>query len=285
MASSDDRLLSLRLHAEPATLLAELMRSVGASQVELIELSEDVELVARFQADRPDWLEDRLACWLDLLDPEAAATLRTSRGEGPWMPGWQAIYRGIEVGPFAVLAPWMPPPVGVARVPVIVDPGAGFGSGRHPSTRLCLEALAEVLALGGKGRSVLDVGAGNGILSIAAARLGARVVALEIEPRGRVACVEAARLNGVELRVIDLLLNDLHQDFEIVVANLTNSLVLTLAPELQARLRERGVLILGGLHPQDIPRVEERFRGPLQWRLSACGEWVVACTPFEVPHA
>src|SRR5438067_4851283 len=122
------------------------------------------ELVARFAGDEPRYLEDRVEAWLHLVDRKGQATLETASGEGPWLPGWQAIYFGADVAGFRIRPPWARPGE------IVIDPRGGFGTGLHPTTEVALLLLRNE-----RGGTALDVGSGSGVLSIAAARRGARV--------------------------------------------------------------------------------------------------------------
>src|SRR2546427_12273075 len=79
-----------------------LLEAAGALEV----VRGEGELVARFAQDQPRYLEDRVEAWLHLVDRQGAATLETASGDGPWMPGWQAIYFGADVGGFRLRPPW-----------------------------------------------------------------------------------------------------------------------------------------------------------------------------------
>ncbi|HLY94613.1 MAG TPA: 50S ribosomal protein L11 methyltransferase, partial [Gaiellaceae bacterium] len=131
-----------------------------------------------------------------------------------WEDEWRAFHHGVAVGRLWVGPPWEQPPAGL--VPVVVDPGRAFGTGAHPTTRLCLELLQEVAP-----GSLLDVGCGSGVLSIAAARLGfAPVTAIDVDDAAVEATLANAQVNGVELvaRRADALADELPQA-EVVVAN------------------------------------------------------------------
>jgi ribosomal protein L11 methyltransferase len=118
--------------------------------------------------------------------------------EDDWANAWKASYRPLRIGRrFLVIPAWQqaearPAP---ADLPIILDPGMAFGTGLHPSTRLCLIALEDLAPAAGR---VLDAGCGSGILSIAAARLGARRVdAFDIDPIAVAAAQENIRLNDL----------------------------------------------------------------------------------------
>jgi ribosomal protein L11 methyltransferase len=115
--------------------------------------------------------------------------------EDGWEERWRSFHRPVRVGQLWIGPPWEEPDADA--ITVVIDPGRAFGTGSHPTTRLCLEHLAE-LPRG----SVLDVGCGSGVLSIAAAKLGhARVLGLDVEAAAIEATRENAKANGVEVEV------------------------------------------------------------------------------------
>jgi len=113
-----------------------------------------------------------------------------------WEDEWRAFHHGITVGWLWVGPPWEEPPAGT--LPVVVDPGRAFGTGAHPTTRLCLELLQEV-----EPSSLVDVGCGSGVLSIAAAKLGfSPVSALDLDEVALEVTAENAAANGVEIELV-----------------------------------------------------------------------------------
>ncbi len=113
-----------------------------------------------------------------------------------WEDEWRAFHRGVIVGRLWVGPPWEEAPAGT--IPVVVDPGRAFGTGAHPTTRLCLELLQEV-----EPSSLVDLGCGSGVLSIAAAKLGfAPVSALDLDEVALEVTAENAVANGVEIEIV-----------------------------------------------------------------------------------
>jgi ribosomal protein L11 methyltransferase len=113
-----------------------------------------------------------------------------------WEDEWRAFHHGITVGRLWVGPPWEEAPDGT--IPVVVDPGRAFGTGAHPTTRLCLELLQEV-----EPSSLVDVGCGSGVLSIGAAKLGfAPVAALDVDDVAVEVTAENAVANGVEIELV-----------------------------------------------------------------------------------
>jgi len=120
--------------------------------------------------------------------------------EKVWAHAWKAHYHPLPIGrSFLLLPSWYKVPHG-DRLPLILDPGIAFGTGLHPTTRLCLIAIEDYLQ---KGQNVIDLGCGSGILSIAAARLGAsQVLALDIDSQAVQVAIDNVRRNGMAKRVL-----------------------------------------------------------------------------------
>lgn len=113
--------------------------------------------------------------------------------EPGWEDAWRAFHRPVEVGGVWIGPPWEVPPAGLPTV--VIDPGRAFGTGAHPTTRLCVDLLA-----GLPRGSLLDVGCGSGVLSLAAARLGfGPIVAVDVDPVAVEVTRANAEANGIEL--------------------------------------------------------------------------------------
>ena len=140
------------------------------------------------------------------------------------------------------------------RLPLRLARGRAFGSGLHETTISCIKALEELGPL--ENRTVLDVGTGTGILSLAALSLGARrAAALDIDPDAALACKVNAALNGVRdrLKILNGTLDALNPSlvFDIVMANIHGDILLSEASRLAEHTREGGHLILSGLDYAD----------------------------------
>jgi ribosomal protein L11 methyltransferase len=244
--------------------LAELFEDLGGAVDR-----EEGAVVGAFDDERPEGLEDRVEHFLHLIDRDDLARLSTARDDGPWLPGWQAVFEGIDVGRFRIRPPWAPPPAdGVA---VLIDPRGAFGSGLHPSTRLSLRLLDE--ALDGSRRTMLDVGAGSGVLAVAAARAGLSACAVEIEPRARAACAQTARANGVPIEVLDEVPA---RTFDLVVGNLPAPALLALSERLRGAVAPGGALIVSGMLSEQAPQILRELGAPLRQLRSPCGEWAAS---------
>jgi ribosomal protein L11 methyltransferase len=230
-------------------------------------------VVLAYFADQPG-LESRLRDSLSSLDVEVAPAEIVAVD---WVARVREGFRPFAAGSFHIVPAWEPLPArGPADGPtLVVEPGLAFGTGSHESTRLCLAALAERAADGPLG-DVLDVGAGSGILSVAAALLGAsRVVAVELDRDALPVARRHAELNRVTVSLVraDGARALRPASFDLVVANVTAPLLIERAEELVRAARGRGSLVLAGLLTEDVPavRVPYATRGDVDVRVD--GEW------------
>jgi len=201
---------------------------------------------------------------------EAFVEVETEEIPDDWYDGWKEFHQPIVVGERVRVRPPWEPAVDDGLVDVVIDPGMAFGTGAHPTTRMCLELMLE-LAPGG---SLADLGCGSGVLGIAAAKLGwAPVVALDHEA----AAVGAASSNAAANRVaIEARRSDLRRDAVPVaptlVANLLRPLLLELARRLDAPPAH---LVVGGLLAEQADEVAAAFaeRGLVESDRRGDGEW------------
>lgn len=192
-----------------------------------------------------------------------------------WLARWRATVEPVKVGPLVILPPWWESPAAEGATPLLIEPAQAFGTGHHETTTGCLAALLETEL---RGRRVLDVGTGTGVLAIAAAKLGAReVVACDVDPLAIEAAADNARLNEVTLELHEGSLDAVPEGtFDVVVANLDTSTISELAKEITARLAPRGLLIASGVSVPRRHEAEKAFAAaglPVAARTGS--EWVV----------
>jgi ribosomal protein L11 methyltransferase len=144
-------------------------------------------------------------------------------------------------------------------IPIHLVPGPGFGDGTHPTTQVCLQAIAALAPRESDWR-LLDFGSGSGILSVAGALLRATVDAVELDPRAVEHAGQNLRRNGVSERVRQVAaLSEATGPFDLVVANILRSVLLAYGPALVSLRSSSGALVLSGLVSTDVPEVSARY--------------------------
>jgi ribosomal protein L11 methyltransferase len=188
--------------------------------------------------------------------------------EEDWAEAWKAHFKPLKVTDRVVIQPpWEEYAAQAGETVITIYPGMAFGTGRHPSTRLCLRALEEIweqqMPRSDSPWQVLDVGTGTGILALAAARYGAKVLAIDLDPEAVAAALENVRLNNLLDRVWveETPLTSLRQQFALILANITAPDLLQLAEALTARMLNDGFLIISGFLAEDVPNLEARYQG------------------------
>lgn len=207
----------------------------------------------------PGWDRSRIAA---LFDPDAdiPAALGEAAGacglgtvppyiteeiaEQNWVQLTQSQFEPIRISERLWIVPsWHDAP-DPGAVNLVLDPGMAFGTGSHPTTRLCLEWLEASIS---GGESLLDYGCGSGILAIAAGRLGAgEVSGVDIDPQAVIAAEANAERNEVSARFFDST-QPIKGDFDLVVANILANPLKALAPAICAHVRPGGQLALSGI--------------------------------------
>ena len=188
--------------------------------------------------------------------------------EEDWAEAWKAHFKPLKVTASLVIRPpWEEYAAQPGETVITIYPGMAFGTGRHASTLLCLRALEQVWEerrpRAGSPWQVLDVGTGTGILALTAARYGAEVLAIDLDPEAVAAALENVRLNNLMDRVWveETPLTSLRQQFGLILANITAPDLLQLAEALTARLLSDGVLIISGFLAEDALRLAARYQG------------------------
>ena len=186
--------------------------------------------------------------------------------EADWADAWKAHFPVMRIGRRLVIRPsWRRHRARAGDLILTLDPGMAFGTGLHPTTRLCLLGLEDLADRGTlTGARVLDVGCGSGILSIAAARLGAAsVLGVDVDPIAIEATVANARRNRL-LRRISARQGSVpvgEPAFDLVLANLIASVLIDLAVDLAATVRPGGSLLASGIFVDREAEVVGAFRG------------------------
>lgn len=197
--------------------------------------------------------------------------------EDDWANNWKQYYKPTKVGEHIVVKPtWEDYEEKPGEVVVELDPGMAFGTGTHETTRMCIKALEKKVE---KDTTVFDIGTGSGILSIAAAKLGAKhVVGVDLDP----VPVESAKKNLEFNKVnnIQILYGDLMEVVEgkanIVVANILADIIMFLSEGVRAFIEDEGYFIASGILNTQRDKVTDKLKA-LDFKIEEVmedGEWI-----------
>ena len=233
----------------------------------------------------PEWPEDQRRELIKSLRPLADTFGLTfpqpdwvQLDDEDWSLTWKQHWEADPVGQRMLILPaWLEPPVEHAdRLVLRMDPGSAFGTGSHPTTRLCLEALE---AQPPENLTVADLGCGSGVLGLAALALGAqRVLAADTDSLAERATRDNAQLNGwsedrlaVRQGSVEVLA-DMHggRRSELLLCNILAPVIEALAPQFTSVLAPGGRGLLSGLLVEQAPRLTEVLEG-LGWSVTALG--------------
>ena len=252
-----------------------------------------VKVVAYLPSDEE--LPGKLRILSTRIDELAGHSLDKGKGtirwrevrEAEWADSWKQYFHTSRIGERFVVKPsWEEYSPQTDDIVLDLDPGMAFGTGTHGTTILCLESIEDMVK---PGMTVFDVGAGSGILSIAAAKLGAVMVkAVEYDAMATDTAHQNVAVNGVG-SIVEVsrgdLLDGITGQADIIVANLIADLILKLAPALPAHLKPTGCFVGSGIIKERLPDVTNALaqQGLSVTRVTEAGEWaaVVACRSLD----
>jgi ribosomal protein L11 methyltransferase len=267
--------LELVVHGEHAQALADALEEAGALATELTDADagtpQERAVFGEPGAENEPWPRTRVSALFnaDFAVHEALEHAMAETGARPldpprietiedtdWVTLTQRQFEPLHVGRRIWIVPTWHTPPDPSALNLVLDPGAAFGTGSHPTTRLCLEWLEDIVT---PGDEVLDYGCGSGILAIAAMKLGARRAAgVDIDPLAVEAARYNARQNGVAVEVFDAAHAPSMQS-TVTVANILANPLRVLAPAIAAHTAPAGRIALSGILEDQAAGVIEAY--------------------------
>jgi ribosomal protein L11 methyltransferase len=191
------------------------------------------------------------------LPPPADAS--RVRDEDEWRDVWKQYFAPRKVGRFVIVPSWEKYKAAADEIVLDMDPGRAFGTGGHPSTRLCLVAISDLARC----ERFLDVGCGSGVLAIACAKMfpEASGIAVDLDADA----VDVSRENAMRNAVLERLsisavpVEEVHGPFDVVLANILPDVLVPLAGAIAARVADGGTLVLSGILRELADGVEAAY--------------------------
>ena len=185
----------------------------------------------------------------------------TLRVQKDWLEEWKKYFKPFQVGQFRVTPSWIKAKKKKTNQ-IIIEPGMAFGTGTHATTQFAMRLLQHLKKEKSIDKAlVLDVGAGSGILSVAAAKLGARkVTAIDNDPECWRECKKTFKLNGAKkCGASTQQIDEIQKKFDIVVANIIDGVLMQLKKDLWRIINKEGFLILSGILTDGARAFEKDF--------------------------
>ena len=256
--------LDLEVPSERADEIAALLMGLGASGVEQGWRAGEAPAIRQpWDRAAPSPLPARalLRTWWPLEDRARVATEVERLGfpahwrevdEDDWSQ-WQQHFRRLAIGPgLAVAPPWA-----AEAGDLVIEPGLAFGTGEHPTTRLCLEAILSFAGAATRGGRCLDIGTGSGVLALCAARLGYDTLGIDVDPDSIATARSNAERNGIAARFELGSLERAVGRYDLVVANLYAELLVEHRDAILAHLGGR--LAMSGIIAERAAQVRDAF--------------------------
>ncbi len=208
-------------------------------------------------AEAVSFLEERLSA----ENIEHEITINECKTED-WINNWKKYWHPVPIGNRLLIKPaWEQVEDTHGRAVLNLEPGLAFGTGSHPTTRLCLEMLEDYI---NPASTVLDVGCGSGILSIAALLLGAKsAFGVDIDKLAVKTALANAKENGFEPPVFNAVSGNLSENvsgkYSVIVANIVADVIMEFTPQAVEFLKDGGVFITGGIIDSRVEEVKTCF--------------------------
>lgn len=266
--------------AQHAEALSEALLDRGALSVDLLDADADTpdeQAIFGEPGEPPPgvWQHNRISALFD-QDQDVAAILLAAAldvgltktpefrietlADNDWVRLTQSQFEPIPISPRLWIVPTWHTPSDPAAINIVLDPGLAFGTGSHPTTRLCLRWLDNNIA---QGVSVLDYGCGSGILAIAAMKLGAaNAVGVDLDRQAVIASQDNAEANNVSNVAFYLPENDPLRKYDLVIANILTNPLRMLAPLLADATKQGGQIVLSGILQEQADDVMDIYA---QW--------------------
>ena len=243
--------LTITLNHDFVEFVADFVANIAGDGIEIGE----GQIVVRSESDL-SFVQDALISLSGTLGGSIDMHYRMESKENKdWIKNYQDSVQPIEVGKFYISPSWFEEKEDFHNIKI--DPALAFGSGHHPTTFTCLEAISQYVQ---ESHHVIDVGCGSGILGLAAKKLGAKVSLCDTDPVSVESCKENFALNESSYDTLwEGSLNKITDRYDVVIANIIPDVLTFIAKDIKAACHQEGTIILSGILEQKATLVESAY--------------------------
>ncbi|MDZ4678132.1 MAG: 50S ribosomal protein L11 methyltransferase [Oligoflexia bacterium] len=214
-----------------------------------IKTTKLISITAYFDPRMRDEMEWKVSRWLQSRSPLTRMSWELQANQD-WLKEWKKYFKPFSAAGLRFVPAWEVSKLMPRAKTVIIEPGMAFGTGTHATTRFAIEHLKKLSKKNKiKGKTILDVGAGSGILSVVAEKFGAlKCLAIDNDPESWRECRKMFKLNKTKkCRVTEKQLHQIKKKYDVVVANIIDGVLMELKKPLLNALKPGGYLILSGI--------------------------------------
>ncbi|MEA1879449.1 MAG: 50S ribosomal protein L11 methyltransferase [Campylobacterota bacterium] len=258
--------LTVSLDEVYTEFIADFVANISQSGVEL----ENGKIVVRSESSLTYVQEELLSLEKTLESSMGMSMTLEEKQNQDWIQNYQDSVQPVEVGKFYISPSWYEPKDNTINI--IIDPALAFGSGHHPTTFACLEAISTYVK---SSHNIIDVGCGSGILGLACKKLGAHVSLCDTDPISIENTKENFILNDVTYDALwEGSINKTEKSYDIVIANIIPDVLRFIAKELKEATKKDGYLILSGILDKKEKSVHDVYKDLVLEQRIQIDEWV-----------
>lgn len=227
----------------------------------MIKQKRIINVSAYFDPNSREGVEGPILVWLNEHSPSTKIHWQIQNSKD-WLAEWKKHFKSFKIAGIKIVPAWEQKKASPRENSLVIEPGMAFGTGTHATTKFAMRMIQKISKTKDfKNATVLDVGAGSGILSVVAEKYGARsVLAIDNDPESWRECKKLFRLNKTrKCKVTPKQIKDIQKQYDLVIANIIDGILMDLKPSLWQKTKSGGHIILSGILTVGSSAFEKSF--------------------------